>query len=284
MTILTANIAYGFPGMDSMLTSVKHQLHIHGWGVLAYEFAPPLRGKFSTVSKTKRSAYVRKNNRLDPILDVVSQSGPDVLVLNETIYEIYREELEAALRRMGFQSVAWGLSTHYPGTTISTVVATKQAGAPIVCVMPQRPSIGGGAGMAGLRLLDAPISVFGVHLTYRSPALFKQQLNYIARTAAKEKSCGNEVVLAGDWNESEETITAFSEFKELDLRPAALFEIPTCPTFLPQFLRKPLDHVFVPSYWKGNTSKAVAFGSDHLALVVNVEPKMRRRYSTGVGR
>jgi endonuclease/exonuclease/phosphatase family metal-dependent hydrolase len=276
MTILTANIAYGFSGMDRLLPSVKHQLHIHGWGALTYEFLPPLRGTFATVSRLKRSAYVQKHRNLAPTLELVRQVQPDVLVLNETIYEIYRDELEAALRQLRFQTFAWGVSTHYPGTTIATLVATKEAGIPIPCTMPQRPSMGGGAGMAGIRLSNSSVSVFGVHLTYRSPTLFRRQLRYLAKVSAKENVRGNEVVLAGDWNECEATILANPDFKKLSLTPASLLEDATCPTFLPRFLRKPLDHVFIPPHWQRGHSKAVAFGSDHLALAVEVQPQVAK--------
>lgn len=274
VTILTANIAYGFPKMDRLFSSVKHQLHIHGWGVLTYEFLPPLRGRTAAVSELKRAAYVQKHRNLQPILDLVQKTQPDVLVLNETIYEMYRDELETALHCMRFQTIAWGVSTHYPGTTISTLVATKRAGIPIPCTMPQRSSMGGGAGMAGIRLSDSSLSVFGVHLTYRSPGLFKRQIAYLAKVAAKERAHGTEVIVAGDWNEREATIVANPDFRQLHLMPAALQEEATCPTFLPRFLQKPLDHVFVPPHWQRGDSKAIAFGSDHLALVVEVEPQV----------
>jgi endonuclease/exonuclease/phosphatase family metal-dependent hydrolase len=274
MTILTANIAYGFAGMDQLFSSVTHQVHIHGWGILTYEYLPVLRGKIATVSTSKRVDYVRKQQNLEPTLELVRRTCPDILVLNETIYEIYRDELEFALSRLGFETVAWGVSTHYPGTTISTLVATKRSGTAIPCTMPQRPSMGGGAGMAGIRLSALPLSVFGVHLTYRSPTLFKRQVSYIAKAAALESAQGREVILAGDWNECEAEIFANPQFRSLQLTSAALKEDVTCPTFLPHLLRKPLDHVFIPSNWHRSHSEVIGFGSDHLALIATVEPEV----------
>lgn len=123
--------------------------------------------------------------------------------------------------------------------------------------------------MAGIRLPH--LVAFGVHLTYRSPTLFKQQIAYIAKVAAAEGAVGRQIVLAGDWNETEATITANAAFARLNLASGAAQEEPTCPTFLPRPLQKPLDHIFVPQSWQRRDSKTVAFGSDHLALLVDVE-------------
>lgn len=270
MTILTANMAYGFDGMDRLLPSLKHQLHIHGWGALTYEFVPSLRGKVATVSKSKRMAYVQKHCSLGRTLKMILRVAPDVLVLNEAIYELYEPELEPILRNFGFRTIAWGVSTHYPGTRLATLVATKETGLPIPCKMPQRPSMGGGAGMAGIRLADTPISVFGLHLTYRSPKLFRRQIEYVAKAAADEKAKGKDVLLAGDWNESEKSIFCHPAFAALDLMSAEPSENVTCPTFLPKPFRKPLDHVFIPRQWRRIQSHTIAFGSDHLALSVMV--------------
>ncbi len=195
-----------------------------------------------------------------------------MLVLNEVIYELYRGELEQALWQTGFQTIAWGVSTHYPGTSISTLVATKGLGTAIPCTMPQRPSMGGGAGMAGIRLAGTSTSVFGIHLTYRSPTLFERQIKYLVKVAASEKNHGNDVIVAGDWNEREATIISNPEFTMLDLVPSVSVESATCPTFLPRFLQKPLDHVFIPPHWQRVRSDTIAFGSDHLALEVEVVP------------
>jgi endonuclease/exonuclease/phosphatase family metal-dependent hydrolase len=270
VTILTANIAYGFPGMDRLYSSIKHQLHVHGWGALTYEFFPTLRGKMATVSERKRTAYILEHRNLEPTIDLIRQSQPDVLVLNEAIYELYREELEATLGRLGFRTMAWGVSTHYPGTRIATLVASREQGEPIQCKMPQRPSMGGGAGMAGIRLPASELAVFGVHLTYRSPGLFKQQLRYIAKIASSERRNGRDLVLAGDWNEPEAAIVSNPDFASLDLMSGVVHEDSTCPTFLPSHFQKALDHIFIPRHWQRGPSKTLPFGSDHLALIVEV--------------
>lgn len=269
--VLTANIGYGLPGMDRLTPSLKHQLHIHGWGALTYEILPPLRGRIAAVSEARRVAYVGRHKDLGATTALIQRVSPDVLVLNEVIFELYRDELERALADEGFQTIAWGLSTHYPGTTLSTLVATKAPGAPIPCTMPQRPSMGGGAGIAGIKLNEMRASVFGVHLTYRSPKLFIRQMQYVANVAAGEKACGNDVIVAGDWNECEATITANVDFKTLGLSTATQIESATCPTFFPPSWRKSLDHVFMPSHWRRVASDAIAFGSDHLAIAAEVE-------------
>jgi endonuclease/exonuclease/phosphatase family metal-dependent hydrolase len=271
MKILTANIAYGFKGMDRLGSSIRHQLHIHGPGILTYEFLPGLRSLSPVVSEAKRVAYVKKNQHLEPVFELIRRTEPDVLVLNEVIYEVYRERVEQELYAMGFQTIAWGVSTHYPGTSISTLLATKERGEIIPCTMPQRPSMGGGAGMTGIRLKDKALSLFGMHLTYRNPSMFIKQLGYIAVMARNEKSKGKEVALVGDFNESEPTVCANPDFKSLGLISADPQEKLTCPTFLPRFMQKPLDHTFIPANWKRKHAQTMAFGSDHLALLIEAE-------------
>ncbi|MEK7093525.1 MAG: hypothetical protein AAB927_03520 [Patescibacteria group bacterium] len=270
MKILTANIAYGFKGMDRFASSVWHQLHIHGWGILTYELLPELRGMSPMVLEAKRVAYVKKNQHLEPVFDLIRHTAPDILVLNETLYELYRDEIERELRTMKFQTIAWGVSTHYPGTSISTLLATKELGEVIPCTMPQRPSMGGGAGMAGIRLDARSLSVFGMHLTYRNPPMFKKQLAYIADMAKKEQLRGNMNMLAGDWNEKEAVVCGNPDFARLGLVSADPNEKLTCPMFLPSFLQKSLDHIFIPAHWKIACAEAIAFGSDHLALLAEV--------------
>lgn len=271
MKILTANIAYGFKGMDNLASSLWHQLHIHGWGVLTYEFLPALRDTFASVSEERRVAYVKKKQHLGPTVELIQRADPDMLVLNEVIYELYREPLEQKCKEMGFTTIAWGVSTHYSGTSISTLVATKERGEIIPCTMPQRPSMGGGAGMTGIRLSGRPISIFGMHLTYRNPVMFSKQLAYIATMTKGEQTQGKEVVLAGDWNESEAAVSFNQDFKTLGLISADTQEKLTCPTFLPGFMQKSLDHIFMPAHWKSDHAEALAFGSDHLALFVEVK-------------
>jgi endonuclease/exonuclease/phosphatase family metal-dependent hydrolase len=268
MKILTANIAYGFAGMDRLFPSLRHQLNIHGWGILTYEFLPLLRGKFASVSEERRVAYVKKNQHLTPLLEMIRRTAPDALVLNEVIYELYQKSLEQDLRGMGFSAIAWGVSTHYSGTSISTLVATREPGEAIPCTMPQRPSMGGGAGMAGIRLSNKSLSVFGMHLTYRNPPMFKKQLAYIADMAKYEQSQDSQVILAGDFNESEAAICTHQDFNSLGLKSADSQEKLSCPTFLPKFLQKSLDHIFVPTDWQKRRAETIAFGSDHLALLV----------------
>ncbi|MEA2701870.1 MAG: hypothetical protein QOE22_579 [Candidatus Parcubacteria bacterium] len=273
MKILTINTAFGFTGMDRFATNLKRHLHMHGWGVLTYEFFPFLRGRSSRISKGKRIAYVKKHQYLDPYLELIQRIAPDILILNEALYELYHERIERELRAMGFQTIAWGLSEHYPGTTISIVVATKEPGEIIPCSMPQRPSMGGGAGMAGIRLKARPLTIFGVHLTYRNPAMFVKQLAYIAEMTTKERALGNEAVLAGDWNENETALYANPSFRLLGLVSADPDEKLTCPVFLPRFLQRALDHIFISPHWTRVHAETVASGSDHLALSVEVEPQ-----------
>lgn len=125
--------------------------------------------------------------------------------------------------------------------------------------------------MAGIRLKERPLTVFGVHLTYRNPEVLKRQLAYVREMAEKEYALGREVVLIGDWNENEEALYQNPDFKSLGLISADPNEKLTCPVFLPRFLQRALDHIFIPGSWERMSAEAISTGSDHLALCVEVE-------------
>jgi endonuclease/exonuclease/phosphatase family metal-dependent hydrolase len=270
LRILTANIAFGFVGMDRLLSSVRHHLHIHGLAILNCRFSRRSDDRIVAV-RMRRAKYISKHQNLNPTIDMIWRLQPDILILNEVIYELNRELFEDVLDRIGFQTIEWGVSNHYPGASISTLLATRAPGTSIRCAMPQRPSMGGGAGMAGVELAVGSLSVFGMHLTYGGSLLFERQVKYIAEVARNQATRLSNIVVAGDWNASEATIFANQDFRRLNLVSGASIENPTCPSFFPRFLQRPLDHVFVPSKWKRVRSEAIAFGSDHLALMVDVE-------------
>jgi endonuclease/exonuclease/phosphatase family metal-dependent hydrolase len=270
LRILTANIAFGFAGMDHLLSSVKHHLHIHGLAILNCGFSQRADDRNMAI-RMRRVWYVKKHQNLNPTFDMIWRIQPDILILNEVIYELNREPFEEVLDRIGFRTMEWGVSNHYPGASISTLLATRASGTSIRCAMPQRPSMGGGAGMAGIELTVGSLRVFGMHLTYGGSQLFERQVKYIAEVARNQATRLSDVVVAGDWNASEATIFANQDFRSLNLVSGASIENPTCPSFFPRFLQRPLDHVFVPSRWKRVRSEAIAFGSDHLALMVDVE-------------
>jgi hypothetical protein len=272
LTILTANIAYGFAGMDRFASSLAHQFGIHGWGALTYATRFRLGKRIAELSLHKRQAHVVKHHTFRPVLDMIALVRPDFLVLNEAIYELCSAEIERSLGEIGFTAISWGKSSHYSGTTLSTLVAAKDAAFSIDCFMPQRPRFGGGAGMTGLRLSAMSISVFGVHLTYGSSALFRGQIEYIANVVTRERAFGRSVIIAGDWNERASTIMEIPEFQPVGLAPAASVQLLTCPTFLPRLFQMPFDHVFIPVEWHGLDARVIAFGSDHLALAVTVQP------------
>jgi endonuclease/exonuclease/phosphatase family metal-dependent hydrolase len=90
----------------------------------------------------------------------------------------------------------------------------------------------------------------------------------LSKFIAEEQCSGREVVLAGDWNASASFIQRYPFFSKLGLVDAGN-DTPTCPTFLPWL--KPLDHIFVPAQWSVKDFQAIPFGSDHLALLAEVE-------------
>ena len=101
-------------------------------------------------------------------------------------------------------------------------------------------------------------------------ALWRSQIDAIAGLAKAEQEKGNAVLLTGDWNAVEGPIFAQESFKKLRLVSADKNKTPTCPTSLPRFLQWSVDHIFIPPSWKTTRAETIAFGSDHLALLVEI--------------
>jgi endonuclease/exonuclease/phosphatase family metal-dependent hydrolase len=253
-----------------MPTNIFNHFMVHGWGILTYPFIPKLRGKTNVISEWRRISFIEKRRNLEPVLKLIAEINPDLLVLNEAIYELYKGTIETALRDQGFQSISWGAGNHYLGTHFSTVVATKKHGAPIACNLPQRRVLGGGAGTSGIRLEKEKLSIFGLHLSLGVPALWNRQVDTVVLAAEEERARGQEVILAGDWNESEPLITEHPGFKKLKLISADSMRTLTCPTFFHPAM-KDLDHIFMPEAWQRKSINTFSFGSDHLALLAEVE-------------
>jgi endonuclease/exonuclease/phosphatase family metal-dependent hydrolase len=266
MKILTANIAFGMPRMDTVAGNLRNHIAIHGPRILLHVFVPWTRGRKAGVA-VHDPDYIRRHTDLRPVYDLIDAAKPDVIVLNEVLQEMHGEELTAYLRDRGFDNIAWGAGLHYPETHISTVVATKWDSTPIACEMPHLPCMGGGAGSAGMRVED--ISMLGAHLGNGIPDLVESQLAYLAEVAAREEADGQKVMLAGDFNIPAHSKAAREAFRKLDLAAADGDNFPTCPTFLP--FHTPLDHVFLPSTIRIKNLQTYFFGSDHLALSVETE-------------
>jgi endonuclease/exonuclease/phosphatase family metal-dependent hydrolase len=255
--------------MDKFIPNVRTHYAMHGSSVLTYHLGSLFRRRVTPVSPEKRAAYLKLHKDLSQTLALIDRTDPDLLVLNECLYGIWDTEIEEALKARGFKTLAWGLGGHYPGASISALIATKKEGVQIPASMPQGPTIGTGAGIAKIRLRDEKLTLIGVHLSLKMPAHWKNQVRAIAEAVLEEKQVGNDVIIAGDWNDDEKHIFAHETFRSLSLIPAVSPEIPTCPVFLPTHIR-PLDHIFIPPTMRTLSSKAIPFGSDHLALFAEV--------------
>jgi endonuclease/exonuclease/phosphatase family metal-dependent hydrolase len=273
MKILTANISLGLRDSNKIINNVRGLAAYHSWGsFLIGVFIPPLRGIFAGPARSPaRVNYMRKYENLSATIKLIHDADPDVVVLNEVLPEIHGPKIDDALRDLGFTSVTYGRGAKYPDAYVSTYVASKTAASPIICVMPQTPHPGCGGGIAGLRL-ECGVSVIGAHMAMGGSALWRSQIDAIARLAKIEQEKGNNVILTGDWNEVGGQILTQESFKKLDLVSADGDKTPTCPTSLPHFLQRSLDHIFIPSAWEVDSCRAVNFGSDHLALLVETLP------------
>ena len=266
MKILTANTAFGIR-MDSLWRHLRGHLAFHGAGAIAYLFFPPAHKLFPVAEAYSRARYLRAHSSISAILTLIEEENPDILVLNELIYELMHDPLKEALRQLGYTSFAWGKSEHHEDAHVSTLVAAKESGEAFPCTMPQNPYMGGGGGIAGLRL-GSGVSVIGAHLV-NGQSIWKAQVEAIADQAQKEIDSGNKVILAGDWNHNERAINEVESFRALGLKSVEKKESGTCPSFF--LWRFALDHIFISETWKSARANTLAFGSDHLALSAEIE-------------
>jgi endonuclease/exonuclease/phosphatase family metal-dependent hydrolase len=270
LKILTANIALGVSTKG--LQGLRAIIAFHNWKSLPYLL---FRGntfcgliKYEASPRKKRVEFFSRRSSLEKTIELIKSQQSDIVVLNEVLLQIHKEELEKSLRDLGFTHIEWGLSKHYEDLTIATVIASKL---PCLGFMPeveQLYRISGGAGVAGIRLREIPISFIGCHLTYGRSELSKKQIDDLAHSAELEIKSANSVLIAGDFNETAENISRVEPFNQLSLK--SVTTRPTCPLNLPAFLRSDLDHVFVPKSWKVQNTQYIAFGSDHFAISTEV--------------
>ena len=271
MKILTANIALGLKDMDHLVNNVHGITTYHSWtSYLVAILCPPLRGLWGCKPYSqKRINYLRKHENLDSTFNMIRKNNPDILILNEVVPEIHESRFDKELKDMGFTTITYGLGGKYPDAHVSTLVATKEKAIILQTDMPQPPYPGCGGGIAGLRL-ESGVSIVGVHMALKGK-VWREQLNAITALLQTEKIAGNQVIFAGDCNEKEEPIISGSNFSILGLVSADMQKTSTCPTSLPRIFQRSLDHIFIPSEWKIDDFRTIAFGSDHLALLVSVE-------------
>ncbi len=265
MKILTANIALGLRRMDHLITNVRSLAAYHSWSsFLTAILYPPLRGRWGGPPySSTRVGYLKKHSDLNATLQLISEADPDILVLNEIVFEIHKSHLDDALKQMEFTAIAYGLGGKYPDAHAVTLVAAKEDAAIIPAAMPQLPYPGCGGGIAMLRLKRG-ISVVGAHMALPGTNLWPQQLDSIQALIEAEKNLGNEVVFAGDCNETAPPITAaLSKFNIISVDKN---RTPTCPLSLPRIFQKDLDHIYIPNTWSINDVRIIPFGSDHAAV------------------
>lgn len=267
MKVLIANIAFGIPGMQNLWTNTLGHLAFHGWSMIPFFLAPKTIENRVALPNPRRVHYLRRNCDLGNTLRMLRRENADIVMLNEVIPQIYKPKLEAELSALGYRSIYWGRSSHYPDTTVTSLVATKAAAEAVPSLLPQAEHPGGGGGMAMLR--SKSFTAIAVHMTVgaKFPRLYARQIDVIAEAVRKEQAAGRKVIVGGDWNESAAAIRKYPAFAELDLVNVE-GDVGTCPTFLPWL--KPLDHIFVSGGWKALDVQTVEFGSDHLALAAKL--------------
>lgn len=270
LKVLTANIAFALPSMDRLITNVRSHLAVHRRQMITL-FVQPSRFDGSRTKPSRgRMRYVRRRTDLTNILSLIEKEDPDIVTLNEVLVQFHKEELQWSLSLLGYRSIVLGLSGHHPDATVATLIAAKDKGEPASSFFEPKRGFGSGGGTAALRLQSSNITVLGVHLPLpdKLPKLYAEQTKEIIRFVQGEKASGREVIAAGDWNAPSTYVRTIGAWETLGFKNAD-GDVPTCPTFLKKL--KPLDHIFVPQAWNVEEKRAIAFGSDHLAVSAFLE-------------
>ncbi|MFZ2149961.1 MAG: endonuclease/exonuclease/phosphatase family protein [Minisyncoccia bacterium] len=268
--ILTANIAFGLNDMNNLFANFYAHYIFHGWSIITFIFNPKsLKHKLGYMD-SKRVRYLKKHSKLEQIISLIKKEDPKIVFLNELLIQLHRDGLENSLQKMGYKSFAWGQSAHYADSTVSSFVASKTEGEAVEVFLPQESHAGGGGGIAAIRLAENNITAIAVHMSVLAKFswLYEAQLEAIANFISEEEKRGRKVVIGGDWNASNISMQKYQLFSKLNFKNSE-GDLLTCPTFLPKL--NPLDHIYVPQNWKTVNTKTAAFGSDHLAVIVEEE-------------
>lgn len=261
--------------MDRFFPNLFAHFGIHGWRLLPLFFAGNTTNFFFDLSQSRypeRSSYVRDKSDLSRIVHEIHMQQPDVVILNELLFRVHKHEIELWLRDEGFHHFSWGKSAYHSShhdhrdMTTATMVASKL---PVVDgyvpFLPQLAQPGGGGGIAGVRLANAPITILGVHLSIFYKKLWRSQVERLAELVASERDEGREVIIAGDWNATQKPIRKIKDFSSLKMRSADPNKTPTCPTNqiagFPR--RRQIDHIYVPESVETQSFTTGHFGSDH---------------------
>lgn len=267
--ILTANIGLGVAEMGTWLGQIRTTFVFCRWKFVPFILlrGRTLGGFFDYTMKysVRQIAFLTAKSNLNNLYALIEKENPDIVIVNELLLELHKQQFEEFLKEKQFETIAWGLAKHMPGATVATVVASKLSGTSFSLEVHQVPEISGGAGFVGVRLTNSPLSIIGGHFTNSRRTLSRQQIEDVARAAKIEVQSGRSVVIAGDFNETEKRIRKVEAFQELNLKTSS--QEKTFPTMLPAPLRRDLDHIFVSNDLEVIRSNTIHFGSDHLALL-----------------
>lgn len=273
MKILTANIGLGVLEMSTWVGQIRTSLVFCRWKFIPFIV---LRGRtlwglfnYTMTYNNRQLSFLKRKSTLAHICALVETESPEVLIVNELIRELHKEEFETFLIKKGYATIGWGSAKHAPGATVSTVVASKLPGTSFSLDVHQVSEISGGGGFVGVRLQDTPVSILGGHFTNSRRTLSRQQIEDIAAVAKEEMQNGRTVVIAGDFNETGKRIRDVRAFEALGLTSCSHER--TFPTMLPAALRRDLDHIFISDHLRVRNARTIAFGSDHLAVIAEVE-------------
>jgi endonuclease/exonuclease/phosphatase (EEP) superfamily protein YafD len=276
LKILTANVAMGNPDADKLIPCIKSLLWFHNWRVVPFLIFGGRFGRifdYGSHSRAGRPEWFLAHSSLSKVIDLITAELPDVIILNELLYQIHYETLNTALAELGYKDIVWGFSPHHPDAILSTVVASRipvlSGGASLE--LPWGRQIGGGGGASYVSLADMPVTVVGCHLVIGKGmrVVFEKEIAVLKNFAEEERKSGRQVVIAGDFNATDGKIQDTMNFASLKLKTVTTQK--TNPLCLPAFLRTECDHIFLPSNWQIPETRFLSFGSDHLAVVTEVK-------------
>jgi len=196
MKFTTYNMMFGMYGREPFTNLLGH-LSFHG-----------LRSVYLT------SFFSRFNK---PAVDLVTKTEADLIVLNEVIGNLKKDQIVEELKKKNYTDFCWGPAKHHHAPLdLGTLMASRYEFENVNLTITQKDKMGGGGGGCAVYLPEKNLTVLGVHLGLRN-RLSRKQVEQLSDFVENQRNLERRVVLMGDFNMNEKELNQIPAFSHLNL-------------------------------------------------------------------